>query len=88
MQQVMVPSSPKAARNVFALEHAFRHRQSILIDMSVSSPPTPAVLVDRLSKAAAEDSADFVARKTGIGNLMRAAKKDVEIPDFDMNAFS
>jgi len=83
---MQVPPSPKASRSVFALEHAFRHRPSILIDMSVSSPPTPA-LVDRPSKAV-EDSADLVARKTGIGNLMRAAKKDVEIPDFDMNAFS
>ncbi|KAF8349754.1 RAVE protein 1 C terminal-domain-containing protein [Amanita rubescens] len=83
---MQVPPSPKASRSVFALEHAFRHRPSILIDMSVSSPPTP-VLVDRPSKAV-EDSADLLARKTGIGNLMRAAKKDVEIPDFDMNAFS
>jgi len=86
MQQVMAPPSPKATRNVFSFEPVFRHRPSILIDMSVSSPPTPA-LVDRPSKAA-EDSADLVARKTGIGNLMRTAKKDVEIPDFDMNAFS
>lgn len=89
MQQMMVPPSPKVARNVFTLESAIRHRSSILIDMNVSSPPgTPPPERIILPSKMAEDHTDLVARKTGIGNLMKAAKKDVEIPDFDMSAFS
>jgi hypothetical protein len=87
MQQMMVPPSPKVTRNVFTLE---RHRSSILIDMNVSSPPGTPAPVERIAlpSKTVEDHTDLVARKTGIGNLMKAAKKDVEIPDFDMSAFS
>jgi hypothetical protein len=34
-----------------------------------------------------EDGNDLFARKAGLGNLMKSAKKDVQVPDFDMNAF-
>lgn len=90
MQQMMVPPSPKVTRNLFTLESAIRHRSSILIDMNVSSPPGTPAPAERITLPlkTVEDQTDLVARKTGIGNLMKAAKKDVEIPDFDMSAFS
>ncbi|KAF8634403.1 hypothetical protein AX15_000855 [Amanita polypyramis BW_CC] len=85
----MAPPSPKITRNVFSLEPLFRHRSSILIDMNVSSPPgsPPPEEQKTHSPERAEDRVDLVARKVGIGNLMKVAKKDVEIPEFDMNAF-
>jgi len=30
---------------------------------------------------------DLIARKAGLGNLMKTAKQDITIPEFDMNAF-
>ena len=85
----MAPPSPKITRNVFSLEPQFRHRSSILIDMNVSSPSgsPPSVAQEAHSPERVEDGVDLVARKAGIGNLMKVAKKDVQIPEFDMNAF-
>lgn len=34
-----------------------------------------------------EDEGDLVARKAGMGSLMKSAKHDVQVPEFDMNAF-
>lgn len=36
---------------------------------------------------AIEDGLDLVARKTGMGTLMQAAKRDVQVPEFDMGTF-
>lgn len=33
------------------------------------------------------EEGDLLARKAGMGNLMKSAKQDVKVPDFDMNAF-
>ena len=30
---------------------------------------------------------DLVARKAGMGRLLKSAKQDVQVPEFDMNAF-
>ena len=30
---------------------------------------------------------DLVARKAGMGRLMKSAKQDIQVPEFDMNAF-
>jgi hypothetical protein len=33
------------------------------------------------------EESDFLARQAGLGNLMKSAKHDVKVPEFDMNAF-
>jgi len=34
-----------------------------------------------------QEESDFFARKAGLGNLMKSAKQDVKVPEFDMDAF-
>lgn len=79
---------------IFPLGPAMRRRSSILIDMDiVSLPPTrkasptqePA-LNSRAIETIQEES-DLFARKAGLGNLMKSAKHDVNVPEFDMDAF-
>lgn len=77
---------------MFPLEPALRKRSSIMIDMEISSdPPTRRASPDRItSKGIAGDTikeSDLFARKAGIGNLMRSAKQDVKVEEFDINAF-
>ncbi|PFH54806.1 hypothetical protein AMATHDRAFT_72570 [Amanita thiersii Skay4041] len=86
--QPITPSSPTVSRNIFAIESNLRHRSSILIDMDIPSlPPTRAVSPQPGQKSSAHDQGDLASRKTRIGNLMKFAKKDVQVPEFDMNAF-
>lgn len=64
-----------------------------MIDMEISSePPTRRASPERTApKPIPEESfkeGDLLARKAGMGNLMKSAKQDVKVPEFDMNAFS
>jgi hypothetical protein len=34
-----------------------------------------------------QEESDLFARKAGLGDLMKSAKQDVKVPEFDMNAF-
>jgi len=34
-----------------------------------------------------EEESDIFSRKAGLGSLMRSAKQDVQVPEFDMAAF-
>jgi hypothetical protein len=58
-----------------------------------SLPPTRAsspVRVTEKPPAIPEEGneeGDLIARKAGLGNLMKTAKQDVSVPEFDMNAF-
>lgn len=59
--------------------------------MDVSSlPPTrsgsPGQAAGETLATVKEDS-DRFARKAGLGNLMKTAKQDVKVPEFDMSAF-
>jgi len=87
------PSPISSRRSMFPLEPALRRRSSIMIDMEISSePPTRRASPERAApKTIAEESineeGDLLARKAGMGNLMKSAKQDVKVPDFDMNAF-
>ena len=65
-----------------------------MIDMEVPSlPPTRRPSPTRLSgiptlgEEPMQDDGDFLARKVGLGNLMKSAKQDVTVPEFDMNSF-
>ena len=92
------PPSPVSTR--FALEPALRRQSSILIDIDVSTaPPTRRASPSRSPTRGAspvrgapvkeelKEEGDLVARKAGIGSLMKSAKQDVKVPEFDMNAF-
>ncbi|KAL4242218.1 hypothetical protein ABKN59_001911 [Abortiporus biennis] len=90
------PPSPITTR--FVLEPALRRRASIMIDMDINSePPTrpesPVKSPAPNGEPAApeikklEEDGDFIARKAGIGSLMKSAKQDINVPEFDMNAF-
>ncbi|KAI0305003.1 RAVE protein 1 C terminal-domain-containing protein [Russula brevipes] len=94
--QHIAPPSPKTAR-MFALEPALRRRSSIMIDMDLSTaPPTrrpspepretgePSV---PLIKETINEEGDLIARKAGLGSLLKTAKQDVQVPDFDMDSF-
>jgi hypothetical protein len=34
-----------------------------------------------------KEEGDFAARKIGLGHLMKSAKQDVQVPEFDMSSF-
>jgi hypothetical protein len=87
---------PSPRRQVFVMKSAMRRQSSILIDVDIpSEPPTrraspepgqsrPLVKVPDMIR---EEEGDLYARKAGIGSLMKTAKQDVKVPDFDMDAF-
>jgi hypothetical protein len=33
------------------------------------------------------EEGDLIARKAGLGSLMKTAKQDVQVPEFDINSF-
>ncbi|OSD03553.1 hypothetical protein PYCCODRAFT_1476945 [Trametes coccinea BRFM310] len=92
------PPSPVSTR--FALEPALRRKSSILIDIDVSTAPSttrasPSPSRSREASPARspkeelrdKDEGDLIARKAGIGSLMKSAKQDVKVPEFNMDAF-
>jgi len=58
-----------------------------------SLPPTRSASPERVpkpEKAVEEplkEENDLFARKAGLGSLMKSAKQDVKVPEFDMGAF-
>ncbi|KAG6879754.1 hypothetical protein C0992_012074 [Termitomyces sp. T32_za158] len=96
-KQTSPPLSPTLSRRSL-FDRAVRRRSSIMIDMPVlSQPPTrtasperPALGIPPTIKEQLEplqNQGDLFARKVGLGNLMRSAKQDVQVPEFDMNSF-
>lgn len=82
----------------FALEPALRRQSSIMIDMDIpTNPPTRSasptrrhmdgVVENQEGETLKQDDGDLVARKAGMGRLMKSAKQDVQVPEFDMGAF-
>ena len=88
-------ATPIPTHPLFPLEPALRRRSSILIDMDISSlPPTRKASPDKslpLQHAhpiePIQEESDLYARQAGLGKLMKSAKRDVQVPEFDMNAF-
>lgn len=68
-------------------------RASILIDMDVPSDPSTRAASPVHKPTAEKDESEFQPqgkpppKKTGLGSLMKSAKQDVNVPEFDMNAF-
>ncbi|GJE87639.1 RAVE protein 1 C terminal-domain-containing protein [Phanerochaete sordida] len=90
------PPSPTVAR--FALEPAMRRQSAIMIDMDIptepptrSASPTPrapnGAVPSGDGEILKEGDGDLVARKAGMGRLMKSAKQDVQVPEFNMDAF-
>ncbi|KAF5385516.1 hypothetical protein D9757_005413 [Collybiopsis confluens] len=69
---------------------ALHRKSSIMIDMEIPSlPPTRAVSPDNAHRAAGTaPEGDLMAKKAGLGNLMKSAKQDLQVPEFDMAAFN
>jgi hypothetical protein len=87
-------SAPVPSRPMFPLEPASRRRSSILIDMDIPSlPSTRKASPDNETELkphqieTIQEEGDFLARQAGLGKLMKSAKHDVRVPEFDMNAF-
>jgi len=64
----------------------------MVIDMDILSlPPTrtasPVGGREKLRDEKLTNEEDLLARKAGLGHLMKAAKMDVQVPEFDMNSF-
>ncbi|RDB29031.1 Regulator of V-ATPase in vacuolar membrane protein 1 [Hypsizygus marmoreus] len=86
------PTSPTLRRSKFDLSS---RRRSIMIDMQLpSQPPTRSASPERPPKGISTiieeqipDDGDLFARKVELGNLMKSAKQDVKVPEFDMSSF-
>lgn len=89
------PSPTTSRRSKFSLQSAaMRRRSSMSIDMDITSlPPTQTASPESKGHRPptipeeANQAEDLIARKTALGNLMKSAKQDVKVPEFDMNAF-
>lgn len=94
-EKVISPSPKSTRRSMFGLQQAMRRRSSIMIDMDIPSlPPTrptsPVPTARRqpvIPEEPAKGEGDRDARLAGLGSLMKSAKQDVKVPEFDMNAF-
>jgi hypothetical protein len=86
-------------RRMLGLEQGMRRRRrsSIMIDMDLfTAPPTrrpsPEPEEGRpsatLINETINEEGDLIARKAGLGNLMKTARQDVQVPEFNMDSFS
>ncbi|KAK7468733.1 regulator of (H+)-ATPase in vacuolar membrane [Stygiomarasmius scandens] len=91
------PPSPSTSRHSLFSDQA-RHllrRSSMMIDMDISSYPTTRATSpvpegqdsNIKNPEPTQEEPDLMARKAGLGNLMKSARQDVKVPDFDINAF-
>ena len=86
--------APVPSRPLFPLEPGLRRKSSILIDMDISSLPSTRraspdanqELKPHVIETIQEES-DLYARQAGLGKLMKSAKRDVQVPEFNMDAF-
>lgn len=89
------PPTPYATlRRSFVLDPKLRRRSSIMIDMDIASPTsTRKVSPDRSfarvpAQETIKEESDLLARKAGLGSLLKSAKQDVQVPEFSMDSFS
>jgi len=94
---ISFPGLESSRRSHFGMGPVNRRQSSILIDMEVTAePPTrrpspePRLVKEPIghSEETIKDDGDLFARKAGMGNLIKSAKQNVQVPEFDMNAFS
>ncbi|KZT57808.1 hypothetical protein CALCODRAFT_265994 [Calocera cornea HHB12733] len=82
------PPPPMRRSSFFSLTG--RRRSSVVIDVNLKSLPETRAPSPKLPTVA-EDVPEVVEapkpRRTGIGSLMKSAKQDTKVPEFDMDAF-
>ncbi|CAK5264601.1 unnamed protein product [Mycena citricolor] len=86
---------PIARRPTFALGPSQRRRSSIVIDMEIpslpgtrpGSPVRPTLMSSVIVEEPSNDKEDLTAKKAGLGKLMKSAKQNVTVPEFNMDAF-
>ncbi|KAF8140396.1 RAVE protein 1 C terminal-domain-containing protein [Boletus edulis] len=86
------PPSPISPRRTLATSPFLRRRSSILIDMDVESKTlsrrhSPELAPRGMSQEVIREESDLATRRAGLGSLMKTAKHDVQVPDFNMDAF-
>jgi len=91
-----LPGSPVFPRRPLHPSHFRRRSASIVIDMDVPSDPStraasPEPKVSQPSSPSSSERKDTdgeaPVRKAGMGSLLKTAKQDFSVPEFDMNAF-
>lgn len=85
-----LPPSPQFSRRSLAVNPFLRRRSSILIDIDVDAHATSGQNSPKNAPQQAqarEGEPDRLARKAGLGSLIKSAKHDVQLPEFDINAF-
>ncbi|KDQ63425.1 hypothetical protein JAAARDRAFT_169243 [Jaapia argillacea MUCL 33604] len=93
--QKILPSSSADMRGLFAMQPALRRTSTIMIDMDIPSvAPTPVrtgspelPLLNGPPHEEMKEEGDLLARKAGLGKLLKSARQDVNVPEFDMGAF-
>ncbi|KAG8219687.1 RAVE protein 1 C terminal-domain-containing protein [Butyriboletus roseoflavus] len=91
--QMQAPPSPISPRRTLTNSPFLRRRSSILIDMDVESKilpgrQTPESGPRGVAQETIKEESDLAARKAGLGSLIKSAKQDVQVPEFNMDAFS
>lgn len=91
--QTQAPPSPISPRRTLTNSPFLRRRSSILIDMDVESKALPgrqSLEFDPhgVTQETIKEESDLAARKAGLGSLIKSAKHDVQVPEFNMDAFS
>ncbi|EIW86859.1 hypothetical protein CONPUDRAFT_46132 [Coniophora puteana RWD-64-598 SS2] len=67
-----------------------RRRSSMVIDMEIPSAPTTSPDSDTPPSKGLEtigENGDLQTKKASLGTLMKSAKRDVQVPEFNMNEF-
>ncbi|KAI6162072.1 RAVE protein 1 C terminal-domain-containing protein [Pisolithus thermaeus] len=64
-----------------------RRRSSIVIDMDIESRTPSGQSTPKARATVREEEPDRLARKAGLGSLIKSAKHDIQVPEFDLNAF-
>lgn len=89
------PPTPYATlRRSLALDPKLRRRSSIMIDIDIASPASTRKvspersLVRAPTQETIKEEGDLLARKAGLGSLLKSAKQDVRVPEFNMDSFS
>lgn len=91
--QAQRPPSPISPRRTLTTSPFLRRRTSILIDMDVepktlSRRQSAELAPHGVARETIREESDLAARRAGLGSLMKSAKHDVQVPDFNMDAFS
>lgn len=91
--QMRQPPSPVSPRRTLATSPFLRRRSSILIDMDVESKTlqrreSAELAPHGVAQETIREESDFAARKAGLGSLMKSARHDVQVPEFNMDVFS